>query len=101
MDYRDTSDEAAFREEVREFIKNEAPKGMGRGEGGFGGFGEGWKAWVKKLADRRWVAPAWPEEYGGAGMSVMEQFIFNWEMAASGAPRGGNYVWIEGRWRAR
>jgi len=35
------------------------------------------------------VAPAWPKEYGGAGMSVMEQFIFNWEMAEARAPRPG------------
>ena len=51
MDYRDTPDEAAFRTEVRTFIQNEAPKNMARGEG-FGGVGEGWKTWVKKLADR-------------------------------------------------
>ncbi len=47
--------------------------------------------WAKKLADRGWIAPAWPKEYGGAGMSVMQQFIFNQEMASAGAPRGGNY----------
>ncbi len=88
MDYRDTPEEAAFRKEVHDFIQNEAPKNMARGEG-FGGVGEGWKAWVKKLADRGWVAPAWPKEYGGAGMSVMEQFIFNWEMAEARAPRPG------------
>jgi len=89
MDYRDTPEEAAFRKEVREFIAREAPKDVQRGEGGFGGQGEAWKAWVKKLAARGWVAPAWPKEYGGAGMSVMEQFIFNWEMAEARAPRPG------------
>ena len=88
MDYRDTPEEAAFRKEVRNFIETEAPKNMARGEG-YGGTGEGWKQWVKKLADRRWVAPAWPREYGGAGMSVMEQFIFNWEMAEARVPRPG------------
>jgi alkylation response protein AidB-like acyl-CoA dehydrogenase len=88
MDYRDTADEAAFRKEVHDFIENEAPKNMARGEG-YGGSGEAWKTWVKKLSDRGWVAPAWPKEYGGAGMSVMEQFIFNWEMAEARAPRPG------------
>ena len=43
MDYRDTPEEAAFRQEVRTFIQNEAPKNMNRGEG-WGGAGEGWKA---------------------------------------------------------
>ncbi len=90
MNYNDTPDEAAFRTEVRNFIETEAPKNLARGEGmGFGGAGNAWKQWVKKLADRHWVAPAWPKEYGGAGMSVMEQFIFNWEMAEARVPRPG------------
>ena len=81
MDYRDTPEEAIFRQEVHDFIQKESPRNIMRGEGGYGGQGDAWKAWVKKLADRGWVAPAWPKEYGGAGMSVMEQFIFNWELS--------------------
>src|SRR5487761_2405159 len=90
MNYNDTPDEAAFRTEVRNFIETEAPKNLARGEGmGFGGAGNAWKQWGKKLADRHWDAPARPKEYGGAGMSVMEQFIFNWEMAEARVPRPG------------
>jgi len=43
--------------------------------------------WLKILAKRGWVAPAWPKEYGGAGMSVMQQFVYNEEMARARAPR--------------
>ena len=97
MNYHDTPEEAAFRTEVREFIEKEAPKNMDRGaEGMFGGGGQRWREWVKKLEDRHWVAPAWPKEYGGAGMSVMEQFIFNWEMAETRTPRSpppGSSTW--------
>ncbi|MDE3094382.1 MAG: acyl-CoA dehydrogenase family protein [Chloroflexota bacterium] len=105
MDFHDTPEEAAFRREVRAFIAAECPPGISRR--GFGAMfgGGGWDdirlgtdeyrrlnaEWAKKLADRGWIAPAWPKEYGGAGMTVMEQFIFNQEMAAAGAPRGGNY----------
>ena len=89
MNYHDTPEEAVFRTQVRSFIEAEAPKDMARGEGGYGGAGAAWKSWVKKLADKHWVCPAWPEEYGGAGMSVMEQFIFNWEMAEARTPRPG------------
>jgi hypothetical protein len=39
-------------------------------------------AWVKKLADRAGSRPP-GRKYGGAGMSVMEQFIFNQEMASA------------------
>src|SRR3990170_1179034 len=83
MDFRDTSEEAAFRAEVRAFIEKELPPELRRREGIWSSFeGGGWgseaaRAWWRKLADRVWVAPAWPKEYGGAGMTVMEQFIFN------------------------
>ena len=43
--------------------------------------------WLRTLAKRGWVAPAWPKEYGGAGLSVMQQFVFNEEMARAQAPR--------------
>jgi alkylation response protein AidB-like acyl-CoA dehydrogenase len=33
------------------------------------------------------VAPAWPKEYGGAGMSVMQQVVYNEELARARAPR--------------
>ncbi|MDP9235977.1 MAG: acyl-CoA dehydrogenase family protein, partial [Chloroflexota bacterium] len=45
------------------------------------------REWLRTLSKRGWVAPAWPKEYGGAGLSVMQQFIFNEEMARAGAPR--------------
>jgi alkylation response protein AidB-like acyl-CoA dehydrogenase len=105
MDFRDTPTEAAFRREVRAFIENECPPGIRRRgfRAAFGGGGwddihmprdEYFKRngeWIKKMSERGWIAPAWPKEYGGAGLSVMEQFIFSQEMSLSGAPRGGNF----------
>ncbi len=89
MDFRDTTEEAAFRQEVRNFVTNEGPKArMGNAEGERAFYG-GSKEWTKALADRHWIAPAWPKEYGGAGLSVMEQFIFNWELAEARLPRPG------------
>jgi alkylation response protein AidB-like acyl-CoA dehydrogenase len=83
MDFRDSPEEAAFRKEVREFILAEAP--LDRSD-----FREAWQkgqTWWKKLQERGWIAPAWPKEYGGAGMTVMQQFIFNEEMSMMRAPR--------------
>jgi len=37
------------------------------------------------VAERGWVAPHWPKEYGGAGMSVMEQVIVIEELVEVGA----------------
>jgi alkylation response protein AidB-like acyl-CoA dehydrogenase len=89
----DTPEEAAFRAEVRAFIDKERPQaGDGAGAGGddiaraVSGFMAS-QGWFKKLSDRGWIVPAWPKEYGGGGMTVMQQFIFNEEMALARAPR--------------
>jgi alkylation response protein AidB-like acyl-CoA dehydrogenase len=94
MDFRDNPEEAAFRQEVREFLKAELPDRFRGGEGGeptgmYRGMFEQLKDWRKKLAGRGWIAPAWPKEYGGAGLSVMQQFIMNEEFAENRAPQVG------------
>jgi alkylation response protein AidB-like acyl-CoA dehydrogenase len=98
MDFHDTPEEATFRSEVRDFLEKELPdrfKGMSMfGEGGGRGGDmrsrfEEMKGWRQKLATKGWIAPAWPTEYGGAGMSVMQQFIMNEEFAENRAPPVG------------
>ena len=99
MDWSDTPEQAAFRQEVRSVIESRLPERYRKsGEDGERG---GWQAdrksndaeakqaaidWANALAEKGWVAPHWPKEYGGAGLSPMEQFIFNEEMAKAGAP---------------
>ncbi|MEZ4504095.1 MAG: acyl-CoA dehydrogenase family protein [Dehalococcoidia bacterium] len=102
MDWNDTPEQAAFRNEVRTLIQERLPERYKKsGEEGERG---GWQVdrksdnpeakqaaidWANALASKGWVAPHWPKEYGGAGMSPMEQFIFNQEMATAGAPGVG------------
>ena len=90
MDLRDSPAEAAFRKEVVDFIENEAP----RAQPGISleTLAKKGQDWFKKLAERGWIAPAWPKQYGGAGMTQIEQFIFNEEMATHRAPRPGHLV---------
>jgi alkylation response protein AidB-like acyl-CoA dehydrogenase len=93
MDFKDTPEQAKFRQEVRDFIKNElqadevasdmAERGMYRGAF------ERLKGLREKLSKKGWIAPAWPKEYGGAGLSVMEQFIMNEEFAEHRVPPVG------------
>jgi alkylation response protein AidB-like acyl-CoA dehydrogenase len=102
--FADSPEEAAFRKEVREFIQNECPeplKGvnrrMGGGEGGVFGapeFAEAMRTWRQRLAKRGWIAPAWPKEYGGAGMTHIQQFIFNMELAEARVPPGSGGIAI-------
>ncbi len=44
------------------------------------------QAWLDKLGENGWIAPAWPKEYGGADMSVLEQFVLSQELTEAGAP---------------
>jgi alkylation response protein AidB-like acyl-CoA dehydrogenase len=100
MDFHDTSEESAFRSEIRGFLQTELPERFrGIAPGGMMGGGEGGgdmrsrfeelKEWRTKLSDKGWIAPAWPKEYGGAGLGVMEQFIMNEEFAEARAPQVG------------
>ncbi len=101
--FKDSPEEAAFRAEVRSFIESECPtelKQLGRrgGGGGFGAFGPEFagvmRTWRKKLAAHGWIAPAWPKEYGGAGMTAFQQFIFNMELAEARVPPGSGGIAI-------
>ncbi|MEX2246054.1 MAG: acyl-CoA dehydrogenase family protein [Dehalococcoidia bacterium] len=99
MDFNDTREEGAWRKEVRDFLQKEYPTGMFRGgrEDGEGLFrarsseSDGMKKWRAALSSRGWVAPAWPAEYGGAGLDIKRQFIMNEEFAEFGAMNVGGF----------
>ena len=42
--------------------------------------------WQKRLYEKGWVAPNWPEKYGGPGLSPSERYILNMELSAAGTP---------------
>ena len=110
MDWNDTEEQAAFRAEVREMLATSLPEryktpGDMSMEGGWDADRksddpdrvEAAKEWASALAERGWIAPHWPKEYGGAGLSPMEQFIYRMEMAEARAPGvGGSGVQMLG-----
>jgi alkylation response protein AidB-like acyl-CoA dehydrogenase len=44
------------------------------------------REWQSKLAEARYVAVAWPEEYGGRGLGRVEHFMVQQELANARAP---------------
>jgi hypothetical protein len=42
-------------------------------------------AWIERLLERRWIAPGWPVDVGGMGLSPLKQIIFNEEHERWGA----------------
>jgi alkylation response protein AidB-like acyl-CoA dehydrogenase len=93
MNFQDNTQEAAFRMEVKDFIKNEIQADETAAEmaetGMYRGAFERLKGLRSKLSKKGWIAAAWPKEYGGAGLSVMEQFILNEEFAENRVPPVG------------
>lgn len=89
MDFKDNAEEATFRREVRTFINANLPRREASTVGELEGQDDIAKAWRASLGKKGWIAPHWPKEYGGAGMSVGEQFIFNEEVAEARAPQVG------------
>jgi alkylation response protein AidB-like acyl-CoA dehydrogenase len=50
-----------------------------------------------KLAERGWLTPSWPREYGGEEQSAWQSVILSEEMWSVGEPRGSQYMnvnWI-------
>jgi alkylation response protein AidB-like acyl-CoA dehydrogenase len=81
---RDTTAEAAFRQEARAWIDANLPQSL-----------RGWTVrpppadvmpWYRKLSQRGWIAPHWPKEYGGMGAALGEQIILAEEFARASAP---------------
>ncbi|MBN9494000.1 acyl-CoA dehydrogenase family protein [bacterium] len=46
------------------------------------------RAFNRRLAEKGWIAPSWPEEVGGMGLGAIEQLVFGEEMAYFRAPNG-------------
>jgi len=44
------------------------------------------EAWVEKLYGGGWICASWPKEYGGKGLSLLQQVVLNEEFANAGAP---------------
>ncbi len=89
MDFTFSDEEEKFRDEVREFLRQELPADWDGGAYGEGsGAEEVGPRITKKLAERKWLAMAWPKEYGGLGAPHMRQLIYNEEMSYHAAPGG-------------
>ena len=90
MDFQFSDSEQRLRDELRAFLKETL--GENYDSGGSELSDEDWQfalQFNRKLAERGWIAPAWPKQYGGLGASYIEQMIFAEELAYHRAPGGG------------
>ena len=86
MDFEFSNEELSFRNELSAWLKDELanrPQEGGNDAEAEWAFGLEMR---KKLADKGWLTMAWPEEYGGQGVSHMMQVVFAEEMSYTRAP---------------
>ncbi|WP_193044695.1 acyl-CoA dehydrogenase family protein [Mycolicibacterium baixiangningiae] len=89
MDITFSAEAEAYREQVREFLKDNVPQDW-RGIGALAGdtHTSFLKDWTALLSKHKLLAPAWPTEYGGAGLSPEERVVLAEEFALAGVPTG-------------
>ncbi|MGH2609464.1 MAG: acyl-CoA dehydrogenase family protein, partial [Tepidiformaceae bacterium] len=86
MDFRLSTEQQAFQDEVTGFVESGLPAGWDGQQGTIDERMAVEREVMRRLADRRWLALPWPKEYGGTGATPMEQLIFNEQMAYHRVP---------------
>ncbi len=82
-----------FRAHIRDWLVENLPEGWF--EPGFALSGAQRAAfnesWTEKLFEGGWICAGWPTEYGGKGLSLLEQVVLNEEFARAGAPMRADF----------
>src|SRR3954470_8039003 len=88
MDLNFSSEELAFRDEVRGFLREQLPADIAqRIKNGPSIRADDYRRWQTILYHKGWGAPTWPKQFGGTGWTPVQLHIFDEESAAAGAPR--------------
>jgi alkylation response protein AidB-like acyl-CoA dehydrogenase len=91
MDPTYTADSDDYRKKIRTFLAEHLPKNWS----GMGSLSPEDRAafistWRPLLAENDLLAVAWPQQYGGAGLSMLERTVVSEEFAKAGVPNGND-----------
>src|SRR3989449_1013663 len=89
MDFSLTPEQQAFRQTVRAWLRDNIPrewKHVGSSEIPRVEAYELLRTWQRSLFDAGFIGLTWPKEYGGRGLTFMEELILQEEMALAKAP---------------
>ncbi|WP_394782114.1 acyl-CoA dehydrogenase family protein [Undibacterium sp.] len=87
MDLNYTSEDLAFRDQVRSYLAENLPADLKHKVLNHKRLSkENFVRWHKILAKQGWVATGWPKEYGGTGWTATQRHIFEEECARAGTP---------------
>ncbi len=83
MNLKFSQEDIKFKEEVKDFIMQNLDKNTQKKiNNGHHLSKDDLVNWQKKLFEKGWMAPNWPEEYGGTGWSITQRYIFDEECGA-------------------
>jgi alkylation response protein AidB-like acyl-CoA dehydrogenase len=93
MDLNYPSEAETFRKEIRAWLEEHLPAGW---------FEPGYtmtteerqrfnETWPQTLFEGGWICAGWPVEYGGKGLSLIDQVVLNEEFAKANAPMRGDF----------
>ncbi len=98
MEFDWTDEDAAYRAELRAYIRKMLPKGWrGYDQTDRPAYKTAARAFAQGMAEHGWLTQNWPKEYGGAECSAWRQAILGEELTPIGEPRGSQYMnvnWI-------
>ena len=89
MDFSFSAEDRAFQAEVREWLKDSWPQSVRdrQKKSALTGVSKDEQiGWQQALAKKGWAATNWPKEYGGAGLTPTQTYLFDMEVARAGAP---------------
>ncbi len=93
MDLNFTPKQEEFRQEIREFLKQElTPDFWARLSEESDDDSKVSLEFSKKLGEKGWIGLAWPKEYGGRDLGYIERLIYEEEMTLARAPIGHHHV---------
>ena len=87
MDLNYSTEELAFRDEVRSWLRGNLPDDLRQKMESYQELSkDDLLRWHKILAKKGWVAPDWPEEWGGTSWNAVEKYIFEEECGFAATP---------------
>jgi alkylation response protein AidB-like acyl-CoA dehydrogenase len=94
MDLRFSAEDEGFRRRLRTWLEDNVPAGWGASFPSYEAEVAFLRDWQAKLFRAGWCGLSWPMEYGGGGATLVQQAIYNEEMARAQAPELINKVGI-------
>lgn len=98
MDFSFSPQEEKFRDDLRVWLENNLPEGWLEGKRDLPEDDQEksvfLRNWQRKLYEGGWAGINWPKEYGGRGATLMEEVIYQEELARVKAPPVINFMGI-------